>query len=111
MYSYRFWAMDYVALTSPKAKKKMRLIPPSCGIRASRVNRLFAGRQAAVDLKKPWSFVFDFKDSFEFRQGVLNTKPRPKGAIPVTSFQTWRSWTNSEHFLRKILTLKSDPNP
>ncbi len=37
-------------------------------------NRLLAGREARVDFKKPWDFVFDFKTNLEFRQGDSNTK-------------------------------------
>lgn len=38
------------------------------------MNRFLAGREARMDFKKPWDFVFDLKDSLDFRRWDSDTK-------------------------------------
>jgi len=43
------------------------------------VNRLLAEQRARVDFKKPWDFIFEFKEKIGFGQGILEYKKAPEG--------------------------------
>ena len=70
--------INNVAFVSPEAKKnsahEFSIHTVLCT-----VNRLLAEQRARVDFKKPWDFIFEFKEKIGFGQGILEYKKAPEG--------------------------------